>query len=216
MDFLISKISREKLNALVSEYGTDKLTLEIGSRGEPSYTKFFPNHVGVDVAGGAGVDVVASVYKLPFKNDSFDLALCLSVLEHLEEPLKAVSEIRRVVKNGGKIIVSVPFLFPIHDAPGDYWRFTKFGLQKMFSSGWQIEKLCAETSVQETFAVLLQRLGYQTKMRLNKFSKFFVFLFARLIEKMPNMIKVSFGDIRKSQKEPEAFTSAFFLVAKKI
>ncbi len=216
MSFLVSKISRKKLDALVSEYGTDKLVLEIGSKGEPSYTKFFPNRIGVDVMGGAGVDVVASVYKLPFENDSFDLVLCLSVLEHLEKPLEAIFEIRRVVKIGGKVIVSTPFLFPIHDAPGDYWRFTKFGLQKIFSSGWQIEKLCAETNAQEAFAVLLQRLGYQTKMRLNKFSKFFVFLFARLIEKMPNMIKVSFGDIRKSQKEPEAFTSAFFLVAKKI
>lgn len=215
MDFLVSKISRQKSGELIRQYQTNARTLEIGSFGSPSYARYFPNKIGVDIRPGNGVDVVANVYNLPFKEGEFDVVLCMTVLEHLEDPTRAIKEMRRVLKVGGRIIVSVPFMFPMHDVPGDYWRFTKFGLQKLFSEGWIIEKLLAETTTQEAFAVLLQRLGYQTKMRLNGLLKLFTFTLARVLEKMPNMIKTVYGEIGKKTREPEAFTSGFFLVARK-
>ncbi len=215
MKFLVSKITRTNLDKLISKYETTEKVLEIGSWGKPGYIKYFPNRVGVDIRKGENVDVVASVYDLPFGEKEFDTVLCISVLEHLEDPLIAVEEMNRVLKVGGKIIVSVPFMFPIHEAPNDYWRFTKFGLKKLFSDGWEIEKIVAETSGQELFAVLLQRFAYQTKLKMNKVMKAFIFVVARLIQKMPNMIKIVFGDITKKTIEPDAFTSGFFLVAKK-
>ena len=213
---LTDKISRKNLDVLVAQYASGAKTLEIGAYGSPRYGRHFLNKIGLDIRAGNGVDIVASVYELPFKDGEFDTVLCMSVLEHLEEPIRAIKEMRRVLKNGGTMIVSVPFMFPIHDAPGDYWRFTKFGLQKLFSEGWSIEKLTAETNTQEAFAVLLQRLGYQTKMKLNDLLKFGVFSLAWILEKMPNMVNATYGDIGKKTKEPEAFTTAFFLVAKKI
>lgn len=215
MSFLTSKISRNKLNGLISQYSTDKLVLEIGAYGKPSYTKFFPNRIGLDIKSGPGVDVVGSVYKIPFEENKFEVVLCISVLEHLENPKLAIDEIRRVTKSNGIVIVSVPFIFPLHDVPGDYWRFTKFGLKHLFRDGWDILELKAESNIFETFAVLLQRLGYQTEMRLNKLMKIFVFLLARVLEKMPNIFKEIYGDINRKFKEPEAFASGFFLVARK-
>jgi len=216
MDFLTSKITRQKTDKLIKEYQTDAKTLEVGSFGSPSYTRFFSNRIGIDIRPGRGVDIVASVYDLPFKDGEFDVVLCMSVIEHLEEPLVVIKEMRRVLKNGGKIIISVPFMFPIHEAPNDYWRFTKYGLRYLFRDGWEIEKLVAENDTQETIAVLLQRLGYQTKMKLNNPMKLAIFLLAQIVRRMPNMIKQVYGDIGKKTKEPEAFTNAFFLVAKKI
>lgn len=216
MDFLVSKLSRQKTDVLIQEYGTDAKTLEVGSFGSPSYSRFFSNRIGVDIRPGKGVDVVASVYELPFLEGEFDVVLCMTVLEHLEDPAKAILEMRRVLKPGGKIVLSVPFMFPIHDAPGDYWRFTKFGLRYLFRHGWEIEKLVAENNAQETIAILLQRLGYQTKMRLNSVAKVIIFVLAKVINHMPNVIKQVYGDIGKKTKEPEAFTNCFFLVAKKI
>lgn len=213
--FLTSKVTRNRLDKIISKYQTTEKTLEVGSFGSPDYTKYFPNRIGVDVRGGKGVDIIASAYKLPFNDEEFNLVLCISVLEHLEDPHSAIKEMRRVLKINGRIIVSVPFMFPIHEAPNDYWRFTKFGLKKLFSDGWEIENIMAETNTQETFAVLLQRLGYQTKMKFNGILKFWIFLIARLVEKSPNFIKKVFGDISKKSEEPEAFTSGFFLVAKK-
>lgn len=216
MNFLTSKISRNVLDKLISPYGSELRTLEIGSYGNPDYGKYFPNKVGIDVKNGKGVDIVASVYELPFNAEEFDVILCMSVLEHLEGPAKAILEMKRVLKVGGSIIISVPFMFPIHDAPGDYWRFTKYGLIQLFKEGWKIEKLVAETTNQQFLGVLIQRFAYQTKMRLNRISKLLLFTTAWTIAKLPNMFKKVYGDIKKQREENEAFASAFFMVAKKL
>lgn len=204
------------MDKLISAYATEAKTLEVGSWGSPEYGKYFPNKTGIDIREGKGVDLVADVYNLPFGNGEFDLVLCVAIIEHLENPQRAIDEMRRVLKPGGKIVVSVPFMFPIHDSPRDYWRFTKYGLSKIFENGWETEKLAAETNTQEFFAVVIQRLAYQSKLKFNKVSKFFLLLIAKLVEKMPNFINKVYGDITKSSEEPEAFTSSFFLVARKI
>ena len=62
---------------------------------------------------------------LPFETNSFDLALLVEVLEHLEQPEKAVEELARVLKVGGQAIVSMPFAFRIHGDPLDFTRWTE-------------------------------------------------------------------------------------------
>lgn len=210
-----SKISRQKLDEKVSKYKSDLKTLEIGSYGQPSNASFFINRIGLDIRSGKGVDVIGSVYELPFPDNSFDFVLCMGILEHLEYPHAAIPEMHRVLKPGGRIIVSVPFLFPIHDAPNDFWRFTKYGLKVLFKD-WEIEELTAETNFNETFATLFQRVGYQTKFYLNTIVKSIIFILANIIAKLPNMTRVVYGGIDKKVEEPEAFTSAFFLVARKV
>lgn len=211
---LISKISRVNLDKLIEPYQTKARVLDIGAFGMPSYAKYFTNRIGMDIKPGSGVDVVGSVYSTPFSDNEFETILCLSVLEHLEHPSKAIAEMKRILKPGGKILVSVPFMFPIHDAPGDFWRFTKFGLRSLFAD-WDIRQLQAETNTQETIAVILQRLGYQTKLRFNKVSKFLIFLVAKILVHMPNLVKKVYSGIQKTVEEPEAFASAFFMVAYK-
>ncbi len=215
MSFLTDKISRKRLDTLIAPYASDARVLEVGSYGKPSYGSYFQHRTGIDIKPGPGVDIVASVYDLPFQDGEFDVVLCMSVLEHLKEPARAITEMRRCLKAGGRIIVSVPFLFPIHDAPGDFWRFTKYGLQELFHSGWTIEKLEAEADAQTSFAILAQRAGYQSRMRFNAVSKFLLFAFAKILQKMPSMFRAIYGDIKKSIKEKDAFASAFFLVASK-
>ncbi len=215
MSVLTDKISRKRLDALVAPYASDGRVLEIGSYGRPGYGSYFPNRTGIDIKSGPGVDVVASVYELPFQDEEFDVVLCMSVLEHLKEPVRAISEMRRCLKRGGRIIISVPFLFPIHDAPGDFWRFTKYGLQELFHGGWVIEKLEAEADAQTSFAILAQRAGYQSRMRSNSVSKFLLFSFAKILQRAPRIFHVIYGDIKRSTIEKDAFASAFFLVASK-
>ncbi|MDT8382978.1 MAG: class I SAM-dependent methyltransferase [Gammaproteobacteria bacterium] len=76
-------------------------------------------------------DVFGDAHKLPFANGSFDTIVMLEVLEHLTDPYFALQEARRIVSPGGCIIISTPFLYPIHDAPGDYTRWTYHGLQHL-------------------------------------------------------------------------------------
>ena len=63
---------------------------------------------------------------------SFDGALCTAVLEHLEEPEKAIRECHRVLKPGGVAVYSVPFIWHLHEEPRDFFRFSKYGLRYLF------------------------------------------------------------------------------------
>jgi len=72
-----------------------------------------------------------------FTANSFDVAFMMDVLEHVPELHKAIKEVLRVLKKGGFLVLCAPFVIPIHDAPYDYFRFTKYGLElllKDFSS----------------------------------------------------------------------------------
>lgn len=63
----------------------------------------------------------------------FDVILCLNVLEHVYEFQKAIDNMHKALKKGGTLIIAVPFGYPLHDEPGDYWRFTEHTLAKMLS-----------------------------------------------------------------------------------
>jgi len=64
-------------------------------------------------------------------SSKYDLILCLNVLEHVYELEVAVANMRKALKKDGRLIVAVPFSFPLHDEPHDYWRMTEFSLKKL-------------------------------------------------------------------------------------
>jgi SAM-dependent methyltransferase len=68
---------------------------------------------------------------LPFADNSMDAVLLLDVLEHLPRPEDCLSEIARVLKPNGTFVLQVPFIYPIHDAPLDFHRWTQHGLQQL-------------------------------------------------------------------------------------
>jgi SAM-dependent methyltransferase len=77
---------------------------------------------------GATPTVFADASQLPFRGAQFDAVICLEVIEHVPAPFQVFSEISRVLKTGGEAWISMPFLYPLHDAPFDFQRFTEFGL----------------------------------------------------------------------------------------
>jgi|TARA_B110000238_G_C16119287_1_gene436364 SAM-dependent methyltransferase len=67
----------------------------------------------------------------PLKNDSIDSVLCTQVLEHVEDPTLFFSEIKRILKKDGLILLTVPFVWAEHDVPNDFNRFTIYGIKKL-------------------------------------------------------------------------------------
>lgn len=79
-------------------------------------------------------DIVGDVHDLPLADNSVDAIICIAVLEHVEEPQRAVREIYRVLKPGGYCYIYVPFLYYYHPLPGyygDFYRFTADGVRYM-------------------------------------------------------------------------------------
>ena len=74
--------------------------------------------------------VRGNLLALPFPDASFDGVILTEVLEHCTDPVGAVNQARRVLKPGGLLLVTSPFLWPEHGIDGeykDYWRFTRNG-----------------------------------------------------------------------------------------
>ena len=140
--------------------------------------------------------------------------MCTEVLEHLKNPFIAVKEIKRVLKPSGKLILTTRFIFSLHDAPNDYFRYTKYGLKELFKE-WDIIELEAEANSLETIAVLLQRLIFQVnyKYKSNKFIKSILLIFIKIFLFLSKFIKEEFGDIKKERPEKDILTSGYYLVA---
>jgi len=86
--------------------------------------------VCVDIEDGPGVDLVADIHDLHMvASDSVDFATSVSVLEHVRYPQKVMKEIFRIVKPGGIIYINVPFVFPFHADPDDFYRFSYQGIR---------------------------------------------------------------------------------------
>jgi SAM-dependent methyltransferase len=85
--------------------------------------------VCVDIEDGPGVDLVADAHDLYMvENNSVDYVISANVLEHVKYPQKVVKEVHRILKPGGIIYINVPFIFPFHADPSDFYRFTYKGI----------------------------------------------------------------------------------------
>lgn len=87
-------------------------------------------YIGIDWAPrDGGADVVADLGRpLPLGDRSIDTVLLLSVLEHIPRPAALLGETWRVLRPGGCLLVQVPWQWPVHEAPHDYFRFSPHAL----------------------------------------------------------------------------------------
>lgn len=113
---------------------SDPVIYDIGSKGARAGYAFGkpPENakvVCVDIEDGPGVDLVADAHDLnKVEDNSVDFVISISVLEHVTYPQKVVKEMHRILKPGGLVYISVPFIFPFHADPSDFYRFTYRGV----------------------------------------------------------------------------------------
>jgi SAM-dependent methyltransferase len=94
----------------------------------------YPPTVSEHMASGyepPQVDVYGDGLHLPFRADAMDTVLCTQVLEHSIDPAQMMAEITRVLRPGGKLILTAPQEWGLHQEPHDYFRFTRYGLEHL-------------------------------------------------------------------------------------
>jgi len=211
---LTRKITRPRTEAFVKRYATADDVLDIGC-GNDLYRHLFPNLKTLELNPRGDVDYVADVTDMHMIPDAtFGMVLLLGVLEHVEEPHKAIAEIHRILKPGGRVLFSSPFVYPLHDYPGDYWRFTDKGLEILFRD-FSIDVLEPQADTMETLAILCQRIGFQCDTLGVRLAKAGWFLLARLFLSLRWILRREYGDIGNAVRVPSIMTSGYHVVLRK-
>ena len=93
------------------------------------------SYVGIDWpvhTDRSRADIVADALRLPVANCVADTVLTTELMEHLPSPSSFLGEIFRILRPGGAVIMTVPFLEPLHETPRDFFRFTPYSLRELF------------------------------------------------------------------------------------
>jgi len=101
---------------------------------EPLFASRVTKHLGFDLPQsldfrGSKAQVTGSAAALPFADGSFDSVLCTQMLDDFPEPSVVLNEITRVLVPDGVLLLTVNQLYPVHDPPYDFYRFTRYGLE---------------------------------------------------------------------------------------
>ncbi len=115
------------------EAGQDVLTVGAGGRINALLGRYARDRgfrvISLDIDPVRGPDVVGDLCAHDFGEMRFDVVVLGEVLEHVHSPHRALENVFNVLRGEGRLILTTPFIFPIHDRPVDYYRYTRYGLE---------------------------------------------------------------------------------------
>lgn len=146
--YTVMRLSGELIRARAASLFSGRL-LDIGCGAKAKAAlvgEYVSEYVGLDHPGtlhdAARVDLMGVADAIPVRDGAFDSVLCTAVLEHLEEPGRALREACRVLRPGGTAIYTAPLFWHVHEEPRDFFRYTAFGLRHLFeSAGFEVLEL---------------------------------------------------------------------------
>lgn len=159
--------------------------------GSKPYEQLFTNaqkYIGVDISSSghnhkdSKIDVFYDGHALPFKDNYFDCIFSSEVFEHVQYLNDVLPELKRVLKPGGIMMITCPFLWPEHEVPFDFRRFSSFGIKQFLQdNGFQIithEKLTLSSEIIFQLAIENIRQGklYKQWKPLRVITQLFIFL----------------------------------------
>ncbi|HTM56798.1 MAG TPA: class I SAM-dependent methyltransferase [Candidatus Udaeobacter sp.] len=147
--------------------------LDVGCGSKP-FARIFEGRVsrylGTDLSasrylGEARLDAFARAEAMPFRSGSIDTILGLSMLTYLPEPLRMLEEAERALKPDGILMLEFTQMAPLHDAPHDYFRFTRYGAE------WLLERAGFEPIEFIPIGGLMARVGLSAIAALNRINR---------------------------------------------
>jgi SAM-dependent methyltransferase len=177
--------------------------------------RYADSYVGVDWSATQHqlkADVIADLNQpLEIEDGVADSIVSLSVMEHLCEPLTFLTEAFRILKHGGVLTLQVPFMWWVHEAPNDYFRYTRYGLEYLLKKAGFVE---VEVVPQSGFWVMWTlKFNYQTT-RLIRGRRPVRWLVSRAL-RVVWAIDQKIAPILDRRWDCDGETSGYFVVAKK-
>ena len=181
MSFLYSldkKMSRKRLNNFIKQDITefkkrkDPKILFVGSGGELNqYVKNFSSYLySIDIDPSRKPDQIIDLtdpnFCQNYLGEKVNLVCIFEVLEHTKNPSLAIKNIYNLIDKDSVVLLSTPFIFNIHDAPNDFFRFTKYGLKEIFKEFSKVE-IKEKNGWLESIFVLIMRIK-KSRSILNK------------------------------------------------
>jgi SAM-dependent methyltransferase len=123
-----------------------------------------------DIASNEPDVIIGPIESMPFADATFDSALCNAVLEHVEDAERGIRELARVVRKGGYLVVTVPFLQPYHPSPGDFRRYTADGLAQLGrNAGLEVVEILPVHSIAQTLGWIFWEHAREKRGRIRRF-----------------------------------------------
>jgi SAM-dependent methyltransferase len=139
---------KKALEKCIARLKDNEVGLNVGA-GTTALDKRIRN---LDIFPGEHIYYVAKAEAIPEKDNFFGIIITQEVLEHVQDPFKAISEIYRVLKPGGTLYCQLPFIIGYHPGPTDFWRFTKEGITELVTRvGFEVEEIGITVEVASGF-----------------------------------------------------------------
>jgi SAM-dependent methyltransferase len=132
------------LHEQISSLSPDSRILDVGAgRGDFADILVAQNSLAVDVIPFPEVDVICDLTQcIPFRESAFDAVVLMNVLEHVYNTRDLLANISSLLKPGGKLILTIPFLLKVHFSPYDFFRYTHHSLKKLLiETGFEIQSM---------------------------------------------------------------------------
>ncbi|MDP2620660.1 MAG: methyltransferase domain-containing protein [Hyphomicrobiales bacterium] len=156
-------MTTKNLVRLCREYATEEPTLVIHSE-DVDYKPFFPNGFAVTKRKDVPADMHVDLYYLDLSKieaESYNVVLCTGLLEHIPDPERLIADMHRILKPGGRLIISASAVFSFHECPDNFFHFTPYGFKLLFRDWSHFQMLRGASQPFETIGILIQRIHLQ-------------------------------------------------------
>lgn len=206
LDPPLTAASLKAFSEVFDNQGEDAVCLSVGGGPGKPHKKL----TNLNIGPFPNVDIVADAHCLPYACESVDAIFCGAVLEHLSDPVKAVNEMRRVLKKGGQVFSDTPFLQKYHGYPHHYQNFTLTGHRHLFeNNGYSILDCGVSVGPLYTFFDLsMMGINNYFPMLFRKPGKILLALLASIV--------LPFDKIATNSKNAYVLASGTYVAAQKL